>query len=90
VIVAGKWKARLRAGSRAGPGSRWISGVATSTVVWLWLRDRADSPRYPSLYITGRQPRPGDWATVLAEVARGLAMRHMRVTRVIVVEPTQR
>jgi hypothetical protein len=27
---------------------------------------------------------------VLAEVARGLAMRHMRVTRVIVVEPTQR
>ena len=38
---------------------------------WRWLLGRRDSPWYPSLRIY-RQPRPGDWGTVLAEVAGDL------------------
>jgi len=39
---------------------------------WRWMRDRADSPWYPSLRLY-RQPRAGDWAAVVAEVRRDLA-----------------
>ncbi len=35
---------------------------------WRWLLDRADSPWYPSLRLF-RQPRPGDWATMIGTVA---------------------
>jgi ADP-heptose:LPS heptosyltransferase len=38
---------------------------------WRWLSDRLDSPWYPGLRIY-RQPRPGDWASVVATVARDL------------------
>ena len=38
---------------------------------WRWLDGRRDSPWYPALHIY-RQPQPGDWDAVLAEVARDL------------------
>lgn len=38
---------------------------------WRWLDGRKDSPWYPTLQIY-RQPRPGDWATVIADVAQDL------------------
>lgn len=34
---------------------------------WRWLQDREDSPWYPTLRLF-RQPRPGDWKSVVARV----------------------
>jgi hypothetical protein len=41
---------------------------------WRWMRERADSPWYPSMRLY-RQRTPGDWATVVALVGADLAMR---------------
>lgn len=35
---------------------------------WRWLRDRTDSPWYPTARVF-RQPRPGDWNAVVVQVA---------------------
>ena len=40
---------------------------------WRWLHGRDDSPWYPTMRIY-RQERPHDWTTVMAHVARDLAL----------------
>ncbi len=47
---------------------------------WRWLLDRADSPWYPSVRLF-RQPRVGDWATVMAEVGAALRTFKARPAR---------
>ena len=43
---------------------------------WRWLRDRSDSPWYPTARLF-RQPAPGDWQSVVRRVAEALAeLRH--------------
>jgi Tfp pilus assembly protein PilF len=39
---------------------------------WRWLTDREDSPWYPTLRLF-RQPKSGEWDTVISEVARALS-----------------
>jgi Flp pilus assembly protein TadD len=41
---------------------------------WLYLRDRIDSPWYPSMRLF-RQPRPGDWGSVFQDVRVALSER---------------
>ena len=38
---------------------------------WRWLLDREDSPWYPSMRLF-RQPRPGDWQSVVDRIGRHL------------------
>jgi len=54
-----------RAGARGNPC--WVLIPAVSTD-WRWLRDRTDSPWYPSMRLY-RQATPGDWAPELARIA---------------------
>jgi hypothetical protein len=39
---------------------------------WRWLLDRDDSPWYPTMRLF-RQPRPGDWGAVIAQVVERLS-----------------
>ncbi|WP_204153470.1 tetratricopeptide repeat protein [Leptolyngbya sp. CCY15150] len=39
---------------------------------WRWLDERRDSPWYPTARLF-RQPQPGDWSTVIANVGRAIA-----------------
>jgi hypothetical protein len=39
---------------------------------WRWLAERSDSPWYPGAVRLFRQPRMGDWPTVVADVSAAL------------------
>ena len=41
---------------------------------WRWLRDREDSPWYPTARLF-RQTRRGDWDDVVRRVAKALSLR---------------
>lgn len=49
----------------------WLM-LAQRALDWRWMRDRTDSPWYPSLRLY-RQPAPGDWLSVVSAVRRDLA-----------------
>jgi ADP-heptose:LPS heptosyltransferase len=38
---------------------------------WRWMEGRLDSPWYPTMRLF-RQPRPGEWGAVIAEVREAL------------------
>lgn len=42
---------------------------------WRWLTGRTDSPWYPGVMRLFRQPRMGDWETVIGQVRTALAVR---------------
>lgn len=56
------------AGALATP--TWV--LLCTAADWRWLRDREDSPWYPSQRLF-RQPEAGDWETVIAQVKAELA-----------------
>lgn len=59
---------------------------------WRWLRDRTDSPWYPTMRLF-RQTVPGDWAGPLAEIASSvdrLCSEHPRVGAAASVAPRDR
>jgi tetratricopeptide (TPR) repeat protein len=47
---------------------------------WRWLEGRRDSPWYPTLRIY-RQPRPGDWDSVIADVVRDFVTTRLNLPR---------
>jgi tetratricopeptide (TPR) repeat protein len=50
----------------------WL--LTRADACWRWLRGREDSPWYPSMRLF-RQPAPGDWRSVVADIASALPQR---------------
>lgn len=50
----------------------WV--MLAHTPDWRWMLERHDSPWYPGARLF-RQPRPGDWPSVVREVAQALRQR---------------
>jgi hypothetical protein len=48
--------------------------LATYKTDWRWLEDRVDSPWYPGVMRLFRQTTPGDWASVIQDLAEALAV----------------
>ena len=55
----------------AGSLGRPVSLLLKHEADWRWMDARRDSPWYPTMRLY-RQPRPGDWASVVAAVAADL------------------
>lgn len=56
----------------AGALGRPVWVLLTNPSEWRWMRDRKDSPWYPSARLF-RQPAPGDWASVVEAVRVAVA-----------------
>ncbi|MGD9719937.1 MAG: tetratricopeptide repeat protein [Pirellulales bacterium] len=56
----------------------WV--VLPHTADWRWLRDRSDSPWYPTLRLF-RQRQRGDWSSVMKQVAEQLSERRFSGAR---------
>ena len=61
---------------RQHPVSHLASGLGTPTWIllpnpadWRWMIDRNDSPWYPNVTRLFKQPTPGDWKSMISEVA---------------------
>jgi ADP-heptose:LPS heptosyltransferase len=52
---------------------------------WRWLVDREDTPWYPTARLF-RQPQPGAWSPVVADVAAALSAAHKPDTSEIAAE----
>jgi Flp pilus assembly protein TadD len=55
---------------------------------WRWLHSRSDTPWYPTMTIF-RQPRPGDWGTVMHRAAAALAAMALVPEREADLEPAE-
>lgn len=56
----------------AGALGRPVWNLRHARPYWVWMRDRTDSPWYPSMKLY-RQRTPGNWAPVIRQVAIDLA-----------------
>lgn len=66
-------------GHLAGAIGRPVWLMLANPSDWRWMLDRGDSPWYPTMRLF-RQPRPGDWASVVGAIAQELAgTPHARV-----------
>jgi tetratricopeptide (TPR) repeat protein len=62
----------------AGALGRPVWAMLAFAPDWRWLLGREDSPWYPSVRLF-RQPRTGDWESVVARVSRALTLRAAEV-----------
>lgn len=56
----------------AGALARPVAVLLHHGSEWRWLRERSDSPWYPTARLY-RQPQPGDWATPVARLCQDLS-----------------
>ena len=59
-------------GHLAGAIGRPVWLMLANPSDWRWMLDRSDTPWYPSMRLF-RQPRPGDWPSVVGAIAQELA-----------------
>ena len=64
----------------AGALGRPVWGVLAFAPCWRWMLGRSDSPWYPTMKLF-RQPKPGDWPGVIAQIEAALRDPTQRQSR---------